>query len=384
MPQKYQKYKELYLKPILGSSMQRMDSSAIRRMFDLSAQLKDPINLSIGQPHFATPPAIIEALCQATRAGHTSYTPTQGILPLREAMAQKYQEVNGFTAEPEHILISAGVAALIQLLFLACVQKGDRILLTDPSFLIYKSLAKFFGARVATIAENFDVNEMNIQTLSAHNLKLIIICHPSNPSGHIFSQQQLEFLSRLADKTGALLVSDEIYELYDYDKRFKSAACIYPRTLTFSGFSKSYSMTGLRLAAAHGPPEIIQALTTLQQYTIVCAPAPVQHAGLTALKTNMQSYVADYRKNRDYCLTHLRKRNTLRYEYPAGAFYIFVDIGATGQNDQDFIERAIQEKQLLLVPGRIFSASQTHVRISYAVPHTILQKGIGALGDLLE
>ena len=372
------------MQSILSASMQNMDSSAIRRMFDLSAQLKDPINLSIGQPHFATPPAIIEALCQATRAGHTAYTPTQGILPLREALAQKYQEVNGVCAHPDHILISAGVAALIQLLFLACVQKGDHILLTDPSFLIYKSLAKFFGARVTTIAENFDVNEMNIQTLSAHDLKLIIICQPSNPSGHIFSRQQLAFLSRLADKSGALLVSDEIYELYDYDKRFKSAASIYPYTLTLSGFSKSYSMTGLRLAAAHGPPEIIQALTTLQQYTIVCAPAPVQHAGLTALKTDMQSYIADYRKNRDYCLTHLAKINALSYEYPAGAFYVFADISATGQSDHDFIERAIKEKQLLLVPGRIFSSSQTHARISYAVPHATLQRGMRALRELLE
>ena len=367
--------------PMLSSRMQQMDTSAIRRMFDLSAKLSDPINLSIGKPHFPTPPPIIEALSRSAQEGHTAYTPTQGILALREAMAQKYRERNGFEAHPDNILISSGVASLIQLLFLACVEKGSSILLSDPAFLIYKSLATFFGAQIKTFPENFNPKEMDIDELSKGGLKLIIICHPSNPSGHVYTPEQLQCLAKLAKKGRALLVSDEIYELYDYDHSFQSAANFYPNTLTLSGFSKSYSMTGLRLAAAHGPPDVIRAMITLQQYTVVCAPSIVQHAGLTALKLDMSQYIQEYKKNRDYCLKRLQKLNNIRFHHPSGAFYIFIDIL---QNNQEFCERAIQEKQLLLVPGHIFSASQSHIRISYAVSHAELQRGMDALVDLLN
>lgn len=356
--------------------MQSIDTSAIRRVFDLGAKLKDPINLSIGQPHFATPLPICEALNKALKDGKTAYTQSQGILELRERLSQKYSTKNSFKAHPEHILISSGVSSLIQLLFMVTLEAQDRILLTDPAFLIYKSLANFFGAQLSFIPEDFKAED--IQKLDPKAFKLIIICSPSNPTGHIHSSKQLKLLAELAEESGALLVSDEIYELYDYDKSFQSPACLYPRTLTLSGFSKSYSMTGLRLAAATGPPEIIKAMTTLQQYTVVCAPAPVQYAGLAALDLDMSAYIAAYKKNRDYCMQCLK--GLLPFSYPAGAFYIFAEVPS---EDQNFIERAIKEKKLLLVPGRIFSSSQKHIRISYAVDRSTLERGMQALRDLL-
>ncbi len=361
---------------ILSERMKRIDSSAIRRAFDLALKLKEPINLSIGQPHFPTPPQIISALEKAVRDKKTAYTQTQGILELRTAMAQKFLEKNKFEVEPSSILVSGGLAALIELLFMACLDKGDKILLTDPCFLIYSSLANFFGAEIYRVPENFTSQEL--EALPPANFKLIITTSPSNPSGYILTKEQILLLGNLADKSGAILVSDEIYELYDYDKKFISPASLYPKTLTLSGFSKSYSMTGLRLGVAAGPKEIISAMTILQQYTIVCAPAPVQYAGIEALQTDMSEYIQAYKKNRDFCVSKLG--NKLKFTFPSGAFYIFAEIPEV---DDVFIERAIHEKNLILVPGSIFSLSKKFIRISYACEMNTLERGLQALLELL-
>ncbi len=368
----------------LSKRMVHIDTSAIRQMFDLSSQLKDPINLSIGQPHFPTPTPICEALIKAVKDGKTSYTQTQGILELRERMAQKYEEKNNFKANPEDIIISSGVASLIQLICMACIEPQDCILLTDPCFLIYRSLSIFFGAQIEYIPENF--TEEDITQLDSSKLKLIIISNPSNPTGHIQTKEQIHLLAELAEKSGAILVCDEIYELYDYDNSFQSPASYYPKTLTLSGFSKSYSMTGLRLAAATGPKEIIQSMITLQQYTVVCAPTPVQYAGLTALDMDMSHHITLYKNNRDYCLAQLEKENYSGRSicYPAGAFYIFLRLTKEEENaDQKFVERAIREKQLLVVPGHIFSRSSQFIRLSYATEEKNIKRGIKALLELL-
>ncbi|MCB1315138.1 MAG: aminotransferase class I/II-fold pyridoxal phosphate-dependent enzyme, partial [Leptospiraceae bacterium] len=344
--------------PHLSERMNRIDSSEVRRVFQLAAKLENPINLSIGQPHYPAPPEIQEAIIAALSAGHTAYTQTQGIPELRERMARKYAAQNGFQAHPDNILISSGVSSLIQLLFLATLDPGDEVLISDPCFLIYRSMLNFFNARVTTFPENFSPDDIEPIKKSIQNkkIKLIIFCTPSNPTGHVMSAEQLRMLGEIADGCGAYLVSDEIYELFDYDNGFHSTASIYPRTLTLSGFSKSYSMTGLRLSAATGPEEIIRAMTTLQQYTVVCAPSAVQWAGIRALDLDMKDYVQAYKQNRDYCVQRLKGRT--RFTQPAGAFYIFPEVPGT---DREFVERAIQTRQLLIVPGRIFTERTNHV-----------------------
>ena len=361
----------------LSDRMSRIDTSRIRRMFDLAARLDNPLNLSIGQPHFPTPAPIVEEIAKAMREGRTAYTQTQGILPLRERLARKYSEVNGFETHPDQIVVSAGVAGLIQLLILALVNPGDRVLLIEPYFLTYRSLLDFFGATVETIPETFTAADL--EDVQANGLRLILFSSPSNPSGHVLGEEQLRLLAGLADRSGAVIVSDEIYELFDYDGRFRSAAAIYPRTVTLTGFSKSYSMTGLRLSAATGPTEIMKALTTLQQYTVVCAPAPVQWGGVVALDLDLTEYVDSYRKNRDLVVAALT--GIVPFTHPAGAFYCFPRLPSDGSQ---FAERALQEKKLIVVPGDIFTkASPNHIRISYAVEPSTLEKGLEALVALL-
>ncbi len=363
---------------ILSERMQYMDTSQIRKMFDLAQKLKNPINLSIGQPHFPTPLPIIEAIEKALRDGKTSYTMTQGILLLREKLAEKFFLKNKIKTSPDQILVSSGVSSLLQLLFMAIVDPGDEVLLIEPAFLIYRSLVSFFKAKEILLNQNF--KKEDLEKLKFNKLKLVIFSSPSNPTGYILKKHQIEILSELCENTGAILVSDEIYELFDYENQFLSAGSIYDKTLTLMGFSKSYSMTGLRLSAATGPQNLIRSLITLQQYTVVCAPSPIQYGGIVALTTDISEYIKYYYENRNILKDGLSPFTEF-YE-PEGAFYIFAKIPEKIKDDLSFCEEAIQKEQLLLVPGRIFTEEKNWVRISYAVDREILFKGIESLKRL--
>ncbi|HBS05152.1 MAG TPA: amino acid aminotransferase [Leptospiraceae bacterium] len=359
----------------LSERMNHIDTSQIRRMFDLAAKLDSPINLSIGLPHFPTPEPIVEAARKALLENKTAYSQTQGIIELRERLSRKFQEENGFSAAPENILVTSGVASILQLLFLTTIDPGDEVLLIEPSFLIYRGLSGFFGAKQRTIPEDFAPADLD--DLKFDRLKLILYSSPSNPTGRILSEKQIEALGKLADRTGALLCSDEIYEVFDYDGKFKSAASIYDKAVTMMGFSKSYSMTGMRLSAVTGPESLIKAMTTLQQYTIVCAPTPHQWAGIAALDTDMSEQVADYKKRRDFIAGELRDH----YEFgpPDGAFYLFAKVP---EDSLKFVQKGIDEHQLLVVPGSIFTDRGNWIRISYAAPDETLERGVRALKAL--
>ena len=354
-----------------------IDSSPIRKAFDMAKKIQNPINLSIGQPHFPCPENILNAMKRALDSGHTSYTLTSGIPELKQAIAEKYKIFNKIsTAKEENILITSGISSALFLLFNTLVNPGDECLVITPYFLMYPSMLGFHGAKVHFLNEDF--TESDVKKFENHKFKLIIFSNPSNPTGKILSKDQLQLLAILAEKTKSYLVSDEIYELFDYDQKFVSPASFYEKTITLSGFSKTYSMTGLRLASILAESDVIQNLTKLQQYTVVCAPAPTQWAGIEALKTDMSSYIADYKEKRDFVYEELKTHFDIQKS--DGAFYYFLKIQG---NDEEFIKRAIEEKKLLLVPGFIFTQDHNHVRLSFASTWENLKLGIAALKELV-
>jgi aspartate/methionine/tyrosine aminotransferase len=360
----------------LSQKMSRIDSSPIRKAFELAGKIDNPINLSIGQPHFPCPANITAALNQAILDGKTAYTLTAGIPELREALAEKYRTVNHIkTASSDRVLVTSGISSALFLLFNALVDPGDEVLIISPYFLMYPSMLGFYGAKVSTLSENFQSED--IEKLSGKKFKLIIFSSPSNPTGKILEKERLEQLASLAEKTGAYLVSDEIYELFDYDKKFVSVGSFYDKAITLSGFSKTYSMTGLRLASILAEKEVITALTTLQQYTVVCAPSIVQWAGLEALKTPMDSYIEDYKEKRDFVYNELKDH----YEFNKsdGAFYTFLKIKG---RDEDFVQKAVEQEKIILVPGFIFCEDKEHVRLSFATTWENLKRGMEGLKRL--
>jgi len=314
-----------------SEKMSRIDSSPIRKAFELAKTVENPINLSIGQPHFPCPAPIVEALCKAAHDGQTAYTLTAGIPAFREAMAEKYRKQNGISyAHPDRILATSGISSALFLLFNALLNPGDECLVVSPYFLMYPAMLRFYGARLTPLPESFSPGDL--ASFRGKPWKMILYSNPSNPTGKVLSESQLLALANLAEESGAYLVSDEIYELFDYDGKFSSIGKSYEKTITLTGFSKTYNMTGLRLASILAPLEVIQALTTLQQYTVVCAPSITQVAGITALQLDMSEYIQDYREKRDYVYQELK--DFYPTEKSGGAFYFFLKIPG---RDEEFL-----------------------------------------------
>jgi len=367
----------------ISRAANRIDTSEIRKVFDLAANIKNPLNLSIGQPDFPVPQEVKESFIQAIRDDKNAYTPTQGILPLREAISEKWKTQNGFEVSPENVIVSAGVASLLMLLYEAIFNEGDQILLTDPYFLIYGSLASFHNLDVRFIPEDFSAEDMKaLASDSGFNPKCVIFSSPSNPSGRILSREQLQALSDYARTKNCILISDEIYEAYDYDKQFISMASIDPEyTITLGGFSKSHAMTGLRVGYMGVPSNltpIFQKVAALQQYSIVCSPQPAQWAAVTALEVSIDKQLETMKKRRGLVKKTLEGKVDIGN--PAGAFYAFARIPI---DSTEFIKQAIDER-LLIVPGYIFSKNSNTVRLSYAVSEDILKEGLDTFLKLIE
>lgn len=368
----------------LSVASSRIDTSQIRKVFQLAANLKNPLNLSIGQPDFPVPAPVIEAYKSALDAKQTGYTLTQGIPPLREALAENWIKKNKVDIKPENILVSTGVASLLHLLFMTLFNPGDKIILIEPYFLIYKSLADFHQLDCLYLDETFSEQDLNdlLKDVAPGSIKAALYSTPSNPTGKILSSAQITQLGEYAEKLDFLLISDEIYELFDYENKFISTASIAPsRTITLNGFSKSHSMTGLRVGYA-GVPEnlssIIEKMSTIQQYSVVCCPHPAQVAAITALQTSMENELNIMRDRRNAVLKLLEP---LDLELSLdGAFYAYLPVPVPGK---DFTEKAI-EQELLVVPGEIFEREGNTVRLSYAQPVDVLEKGINIFKNLYQ
>jgi len=370
------------MEPKTSDRINQIDSSEIRKIFDLAGKLESPKNLSIGQPDFPVPDIIKEALIQAVMENKNSYTPTQGILPLREKLSEQWLG-EGIDIHPDNILVSAGVAGLLYLLFDVIFNPGDQILIVEPYFLLYESLSVFHGLQKTYIPEDFD--EATIEKLflvSDFNPKAVIFSSPSNPTGKIMNRDQLVLLGKIAKKYNCFIISDEIYRAFDYDKKFISAASIVPeRTITLGGFSKSHSMTGLRVGYMGVHKELsgfLQKMSALQQYSIVCSPAPSQWAALVALDHPLTTHLDVFRKRRNRVLELLRDKTN--FPYPDGAFYVFPE---TPVNSREFVKKAI-EAELLIVPGYIFTKNENTVRISYAQRDDLLEEGLYIFLNILE
>ena len=366
---------------LLSDRVRAIESSGIRRIFDLGARLKDPINLSIGLPDFPVPEAVREAAKRAIDAGHNRYTPTQGIAPLREKVSQKLARDNGVVADPEEVLITSGSSGGIFLVLAAILNPGDEIIIPDPYFVMYTQLAYFFGARPVLVDTypDFQLDPDRVAAAITPRTKAILINSPSNPSGTVYPESTLRAIAALADRHGLLVLSDEVYESFVYDDtRHFSIGSIYPNTVTMNALSKSHALTGWRIGYAVGPRPILGKMRELQQYTFVCAPSFAQVAAVTAMDL-APGDVSSFQRRRDLVYEGLRQR--FEVTKPAGAFYIMPRVSETDATQ--FVERAIA-RNVLIIPGGIFSARTTHIRISYATSEERIRQGIEILLELAD
>jgi aspartate/methionine/tyrosine aminotransferase len=353
------------------------DSSGIRKVFDLAAQLKDPINLSIGQPDYDVPEAVRTACVDAIQSGKNGYALTQGMPVLREKLQAVVDEEFGH--EDRKVFVSSGTSGGLVLAMLSLVDPGDEVILFDPFFVMYEPLVQLVGGVPVLIDTypDFSIDVDRVAAAITERTKLIVLNSPANPTGKVATAQEIEGLARLADERNVALLSDDIYRSFCYDEPFVSAAKFNERTIVIDGFSKSHAMTGWRLGFVHGPSQVIDTMVKLQQYSFVCAPQPAQWAGAAAMDVDMSGHTDDYRRKRDLIYEGLK--DDFEIVRPGGAFYAFPK--APWGTATEFVTEAI-ENNLLIIPGNIFSRHDTHFRISYAAEDSTIERGTEVLRRL--
>lgn len=373
--------------------LRAIDASGIRRVFDLGAKLKDPINLSIGQPDFDVPEPIKQSALEAIRKGMNRYTVTQGIPDLQRKIAG--QIVSEFPAWGTQeggfgTLVTSGVSGGLLLAVMTCAGPGDEVLIPDPFFVMYKHLVTLAGATPVYI-DTYPDFQLTAERLEKHitpRTKLLLFNSPSNPTGVVAPPAVCREVVQLCHRKNVLLLTDEIYDEFCYEKvarpggkpRCPSPAEFSPNLLLLRGFSKTYAMTGWRLGYAAGPKAIIEQMTKLQQYSFVCAPSMAQVAGVQALDVDMGPYVEKYRQKRDHVVSRLR--GAYEVTTPGGAFYAFPQVPPKlGLTATKFVDRAV-ERGLLIIPGSVFSNRDTHFRLSYACDMKMLDRGLDLLLEL--
>ncbi len=363
----------------ISDRMSLIESSGIRKVFELARSIKDPINLSIGQPDFDVPIPVKNAAKQAIDSGKNSYTVTQGITELRQKLLTAVE--SKFPGSNRDLVITSGTSGALVLTLCCVVNPGDEVIIFDPFFVMYPNLVSLAGGTSVFIDTypDFEIDLTKVEKAITKKTKVILFNNPANPTGKIYSQDTVLGLAHLATKYGILLVSDEIYSAFHYDGVLQTPATYNNNVLVLDGFSKSYGMTGWRMGYAHGPERLIQEMIKLQQFTFVCAPSMVQYAGVAALDQDMSSFLQEYKLKRDFLLNGIKDY----YDVPqaGGAFYLFPK--APLGNSTAFVEKAIQ-LSLLIIPGKTFSALDTNFRISFAAKQETLQRGVNVLQKLAQ
>lgn len=353
------------------------DSSGIRKVFDLAAKLKDPINLSIGQPDFEVPREVKLACQSAINENKNGYSLTQGIPDLQDKLQSQIHDQYGHT--DRKVFISSGTSGGLVLTMMCMVNPGDEVIIFDPYFVMYQPLVELVGGIPVLIDTHpdFQIDVSKVEAAITNKTKMILLNSPSNPTGVTAGTSEVKQLSELAADKDVLLVSDEIYSQFCYDGKFASPAQYNDRTLVIDGFSKSHAMTGWRVGYVHGPSCVIETMIKLQQYTFVCAPQPAQWASLVAMDVDVSNFMESYRAKRDRLVNGIKDLYDLTL--PGGAFYVFPK--APNASGTEFVRRAI-EQNLLIIPGNIFSQHDTHFRISYAATDEMIDRGVEVLRKL--
>ncbi len=361
----------------IAQRMRHLETSGIRKIFELARSLKDPVDLSIGQPDFDVPEPIKAAAHAAIDRGANAYTVTQGIPELRAKIQADLRE--RYRHADREAFVTSGTSGGLLLSLLCTLNPGDEAIVFDPYFVMYPQLVSLAGG-VAVFVDtypDFGIDLDRVRAALTPRTKVILVNSPANPTGRVHSRDSLRALAELAAERGVLLISDEVYRAFCYDEPFASPAEYNEDVLVIDGFSKAYGMTGWRLGFAHGPRRLIEEMTKLQQFSYVCAPSMVQHAGVVAWDYDVSAIVADYRGKRDRIYDGLKDKYELIR--PQGAFYAFPK--APGGVGSAFVAEAIRNN-LLLIPGNVFSSRDTHFRLSFAASERTLDRGIEILNRL--
>lgn len=389
----------------IAERSKRIDKSETLRVKEKALQLKqqgvDVVDLTAGEPDFPTPANVCEAGISAIKDGFTRYTANAGIPELRQAIVEKFKKDNQLTYSLDQIIVSAGAKQAITNAVLTLVEKGDEVILITPYWVSYPQQVRLANAEPVIIDSSpsgFKLTPKDLQAQITSRTRLIIFNSPSNPCGIVYSPDELAALAEVLEKHDIWIISDEIYEKMIFDdcihKSFAQFPNLFEKTIIVNGVSKSYSMTGWRIGYAAGPPEVIKGMGKIQSH-YATPPSISQKAALEALigdQSNIEEMRRTYEQRRNLIMEKLEDYPHMKYAYPQGAFYFFIDISSTFgkqwngnaiENSLDFSEYLIETQHLVVVPGSAFG-SPDYIRLSFAASDRELEEGFSRLIKSIE
>ena len=356
---------------------------------------KDIINLGIGQPDFTTPQNIVNAAIKALKDGHHGYTPSNGILELREAVANHIYKTYQVNISPENILITPGGKPVIFFAALILGDKNSEVIYPDPGFPIYRSMIKYSGAKPVPLylkeEDDFEINLDDLSKLINSNTKLIIINNPNNPTGSFMSEKKIQKIVELLENyPNIAILSDEIYSKIIFDGNtmpsFLKYENIIDRLIILEGWSKTFCMTGWRLGWSVWPRKLIQYANKLCVNDHSCPTSFIQYAGIEALngpQEEINKIVKTFLNRRNFLFKELNKLKNISCKKPGGAFYAFPNIAKTKLSGKEFADILLNDHGVALVPGTSFGESpKNFVRISYANSMENLEKAIKRISKI--
>ncbi len=310
------------------------------------------------------------------------YSPAEGLEELRKLVSQKVNEKNNIKATAENIIITSGVSAGYDLALLSILEPGDEIILSDPYFATLYQTPQIlnFQIKLAKTKEDFSLDLDSIEEKITAKTKAIVINSPGNPTGVVYSQDDLQKLADLANKNNLYVISDEIYEDFVYEGKHFSTGSIYEKTISMFGFSKSFSMTGWRLGYNVVPKNIIEKMIEIQRYIFYAPSTPAQYGALEFYKVDISEKINNFKKKRDFVLENLSSKFKISSK-PSGAFYVFPEL-PEGISGEEFSLKAL-DSGVLVFPGSLFSQRDTNFRISYSTSLEEIKKGIEVLNSLI-
>ena len=362
---------------LLSPTVVGIKPSGIRKFFDIASTMEDVISLGVGEPDFPTPWEIRKAGILSLEGGKTRYTSNRGLEVLREEIGYYVERKYNVTYDPKsEILVTVGGSEAIDACIRAIASPGDEIIIPQPSYVCYEPITALCGCKpviIETRAENsFKITAEELKAAITPRTKALILPYPCNPTGAIMEKADLEAIAAVLRDTNILVISDEIYaELTFGEAPHVSIASIdgmQERVVLINGFSKTFSMTGWRLGYACGPKPIMEQLTKIHQYAIMCAPTTSQYAAVEALRKGDEAVAAmreEYDMRRRLIVNGFNKIG-LSCREPKGAFYAFPCIRSTGMTSEEFCEKLLYSEKVAIVPGTAFGESgEGFVRASY-------------------
>lgn len=368
---------------------------------ELRKQGIDVVSFGVGEPDFNTPQNIIDAANKAMIEGKTKYTATSGIVELKEAIAKKLYDDNGLKYESKNIIVSTGAKQSLANVFMAILNPGDEVIIPVPYWVSYPELVKLndgVPVFIETKKENdFKVTYDELKSVASEKTKALVLNTPNNPTGTVYSKEDLEEIAKFAKEHDIILISDEIYEKLIYgDEEHISIASLsedaFRRTVVINGFSKAYAMTGWRVGyAACYNEELIKVMNNIQSHMTSNTNSIAQFAALEALtgeQETLKDMVKEFCSRRELMINIISKIEGLSFISPKGAFYVMVDISrvlekGNMEGSMEFADLLLKEEGVVVIPGIAFGEDR-FIRLSYATSNAEIVKGLGKIGDFVN